>query len=159
VGSTTTTFLPGQVSGGAPFVLQEAYGAAGADLRVSLEWECDTPSEYEELTPPLGFSFLPEEIGCALELPQQFTMRPVPTSAPVKLELSLYGLVNDRIFVALTPAVGGGYDFHYTWEDLVLDGKLNSFSANGGASVTINEMEWDSVTLCDPGTYVLDAED
>jgi hypothetical protein len=159
VTGTTTTFLSGVISGVPPFFMPDTSGTQPMNPKVELAWDCSMPLPADEFNAALGFSFDLGDLGCGSQWTQRFTARPVPTLAPDKLVLEPYGAAANHRTLALEPAVGGGYKFNQIVGGLLMKGRVNSFDANQGMSVTIDKVQYAGASMCTPGTYLLQPED
>lgn len=73
--------------------------------------------------------------------------------------LEPYGAAANHRTLVLEPVVGGGYKFNQIVGGLLMKGRINSFDANQGMSVTIDKVKYGGASLCTPGTYLLQPED
>jgi len=154
--ASTTTFWNGVVSGGAPFVLNEAPGNTQGDFVVDMSWSCATPLPHEEFQMSQGYTTSLNELGCIGGWSQKLTMRPIPFLSPTTLRLSPYGLVNDSIDFHLDTQ--SGWVFAFSKGDISIDGELLTFDSQVGATVRLDKAEWFGVPICSPGTYLLPVE-
>lgn len=151
--NATNTWIPGVISGNAPVVGIEMPKATTAEFEVDLAWECGTLAIPQERTPPQGYIVDPDAIGCIGDMPQQFTIRPVPALAPTKLIVERYGYSDERHAVDLSSS-NGSYTFNHKRGEFHFKGSLSSLTANG-ATLDLTKAEVDGTTLCTSGTYNL----
>jgi len=156
---TTTNFPNGVISGNAPFIVLDAPEGVSADFSVDMEWSCATPTQFEELSPPIGYTFSLDSLSCLNGWTQKFTVRPMPALSPDRLVLQTYGSLHDPLSFPLTSTISGTKEFRFEQGDLVVEGELGSHSATTGATIDINEISWAGQSICTAGTYVFPAED
>lgn len=150
-----TAIASGVVSGAAPFVAEEVDGSEDGEFTVDMQWECGTVGEYEWKTPPLGYAVTSDDLDdCTFDFPQKFVIRPRFVSGePVALKVSLYGQLNALIWVPVEQS-GNDWVWDYTFLDFHAGGTLDSWDSSDMV-LTIDDLSWDTVDLCDAGTYTL----
>lgn len=156
VTTTGATFLSGDVSGGAPWVVSELPGSTQANFEVSLTWTCGSYTAAEEVTPEQGYTLTVAQLGCAASWPQKFVVRPVPTLAPTALQITTYGSIGTPVYFPLT-SVNGERRFAGHAYPVDVSGALLSWSANG-ATVRLDSVSFGGASACSTGTYTLSPE-
>lgn len=149
----TNSWTSGVISGNAPIVGLEIPSTTTNNLELDLEWECGTVAIPQERTPPQGYLVDPDAIDCLGDIPQIFTVRPVPAISPTKLIVERYGYSDDRHAIPLT-TTNGIHSFNHRRGDFHVKGSISSLTANG-AVLALDKVEQNGIPLCIPGTHTI----
>jgi hypothetical protein len=159
VGSTTSNFVPGAVSGAAPWFLSETSENTSMNPTVEMSWECATPTEQEETQAPLGFMFKPSDLGCQASWLQRYVLRPEPTFAPTSLRIQPYGNATLNRQIRVSELVNGTRAFRSKVDGFEVVGTRDDIDANLGMVLNIELLRFRGVQVCQPGTYTIPAEE
>ncbi len=146
-----TTFATGAMMGSPAFTVSEIMASESASFEVDMAWSCGTGGTT--VTRPQGYQFRLSDIGCPAT--QKMTLRYVNT-APKRVMIEQYG---NAAMSKVEPTVttGQGQAFVFEVGDLMIDGAVVSATSTQ-AVVRIDEVTWNGVSACTPGTYTFEVE-
>ena len=151
------TFQPGVLTGGGSFLAVEVPGTTTLDIRANLGWTCGALQDHEEVSLPMGYGFVPSELGCGSLLAQRFSLRPAPAIAPTTLHLEVYGQPAVRRSLRLTNQPNGPLEFDGVLKGVRMRGAIVSHNATEMV-LRLDEVTFGGVQVCAPGTYTLGPE-
>lgn len=142
----------GGLGGSAVFIAEEVDESALWSPQVDLTWTCGTGDEAAPASQ--GYKLALETIGCGLL--QALTLRPRLDTSPKRIEWEFYGQP-DQPYITPVQTVLDGHAFAFDLGRLSIDATLLAATPQA-ATLRIDGMTWDGVTICTPGTYTLPLE-